>query len=167
MHWLPAAGAQALTDNIILLGQDGWADGRLGNYQDSNIVVNDSRLIVDLFQAKILGKSQLLQKMQQLADADATQLKSDLITALSNNPQNIIVLTHVPPFKEACMHLGKISDDNWLPFFSSKVTGDVLMQIAQENPKVEFLVLCGHTHTEALYQPLDNLTIEAGRAEYY
>jgi len=43
------------------------------------------------------------------------------------------------------MHKNKISTDDWLPYFSSKIMGDVLMQVAQENPQVEFLVLCGHT----------------------
>jgi predicted MPP superfamily phosphohydrolase len=66
LFWLPASGMQLLENNTILLGQDGWADGRLGDYQNSRISLNDSRMIADLFQEKILGKSQLLEKMQQL-----------------------------------------------------------------------------------------------------
>ncbi|HYF98304.1 MAG TPA: hypothetical protein VD770_04915 [Coxiellaceae bacterium] len=61
---------------------------------------------------------------------------------------------------------GKISDDDWLPYFSSKATGDVLMQIAQENSSIKFLVLGGHTHGEANYQALANLNIRIGSAEY-
>ncbi len=60
----------------------------------------------------------------------------------------------MPPFKEACLHKGEISGDDWLPYFSSKVIGDVLTEVAQENPSVEFLVLCGHTHSEAEFQPI-------------
>ena len=67
--------------------------------------------------------------MQQLADADAMKLQNDLEQAISQNPKKIIVLTHVPPFKEACLHEGKMSDDDWLPYFSSKVMGDVLTAI--------------------------------------
>lgn len=167
LFWLPASGIQQLNKMTILLGQDGWADGRLGDYQNSNVSLNDSRLIADLFQEKILGKFQLLAKMQQLADLDAMQLKMNLEQAISLNPKKIIVLTHVPPFKEACMHMGQVSDDNWLPYFSSKVTGDVLITMAQENPTIEFLVLCGHTHSEANYQPIKNLIVKAGKAEYY
>lgn len=167
LFWLPASDIQWLDENTILLGQDGWADGRLGDYQNSRVSLNDSRMIADLFQAKVLGKSQLLEKMQQLADVDAIQLKENLLESVNQNPKKIIVLMHVPPFKESCMHEGKISDDNWLPFFSSKTMGDVLMPIAKENPSIKFLVLCGHTHSESFYQPLENLTIEAGKSEYY
>jgi len=165
LHWLPASGMQKLDNNIILLGQDGWADGRLGDYANSRISINDNRMIADLFQEKIIGKFQLLDKMQQLADADAMKLQNDLKQAVSQQPRKIIVLTHVPPFKEACLHEGKVSDDDWLPYFSSKATGDVLTTVAQQNPEIEFLVLCGHTHSEAnVYY--GNLAIEVGKAEY-
>ena len=166
LYWLPASGIQELLGKTILVGQDGWADGRFGDYQSSRVAINDSRMIADLFQAKMLGKFLLLEKMQELADTDAMQLKRDLYEAVSKNPNKVIVLTHVPPFKEACMHMGKISDDDWLPYFSCKVIGDVLMEVANENPSIDFLVLCGHTHSESNYQPLSNLTVRAGKAEY-
>lgn len=166
MFWLPASGMQVLAGNTILVGQDGWADGRLGDYQNSRVAINDSRMITDLFQAKILGKFQLLEKMQVLADADAMQLQNDLQLAVNRDPKKIIVLTHVPPFKESCMHMGKISDDNWLPYFSSKIIGDVLLEVANKYPLIDFLVLCGHTHSEANYQVLPNLLVKAGKAEY-
>lgn len=167
LFWLPASGVQQLNNNTILLGQDGWTDGRLGDYQNSRVSINDSRMIADLFQEKILGKFQLLKKMQQLADEDAMRLQDDLIQVISQHPKKVIVLTHVPPFKEASLYEGKISGDEWLPYFSSKIMGDVLMKVAQENSTVEFLVLCGHTHGEAKYQPIDNLIVKVGGAEYY
>lgn len=165
LFWLPAAGMQKLDNNTFLIGQDGWADGRLGDYQNSRVVLNDSRMIADLFQEKILGKYQLLEKMQQLADADAMKLQNDLEQAISQNLKKIIVLTHVPPFKEACLHKGNVSGDDWLPYFSSKVIGDVLTTVAQQNPQIEFLVLCGHTHSAANFC-YGNLAIEVGKAEY-
>ncbi|QDP73679.1 metallophosphoesterase [Legionella israelensis] len=167
LFWLPASGLQQLPNNTILLGQDGWADGRLGNYQKSPVSLKGSRMIADLFQAKMVGRQQLLQKMQELADLDANALKNDLAQAVEQQPQKIIVLTHVPPFKEACQHMGQVSDDNYLPYFSSKAIGDVLMPFAIDNPLIDFLVLCGHTHSYAGYQPRANLIVKAGKAEYY
>lgn len=167
LFWLPASGLQQLPNNTILLGQDGWADGRLGDYQNSSVSLNDSRMIADLFQEKMLGRQQLLQKMQELADLDASALKQDLDQAIMQQPQKIIVLTHVPPFKEASKHMGQVSDDNYLPYFSSKAIGDVLMLVAQDNSTIDFLVLCGHTHSDAEYQPRANLVVNAGKAEYY
>lgn len=167
LYWLPTSGFQKINDKVIILGQDGWADGRFGDYQNSNVILNDSRMIEELFHANVLGRFQLLEKMQELADADAASLRIDLVNALSQAPQKIIVLTHVPPYQEACKYEGKISDKNWLPYFSSKVMGDLLTQTAMATPAVDFLVLCGHTHGEAYYQPLSNLTVKAGLAEYY
>ncbi len=167
LYWLPASGLQHIENNTILLGQDGWADGRLGNYQDSHVRLNDSRMIADLFQEKLLGRQQLLQKMQELADYDALALRNDLNEAVVQRPQKIIVLTHIPPFKEACRHMGQISDEYYLPYFSSKVMGEVLLTFAQNNPEIEFEVLCGHTHSVAFYHPNSNLTVKAGSAEYY
>lgn len=105
--------------------------------------------------------------MQELADADAFNMVNDLVKAIRQHPKTIIILTHVPPFKESCQHEGKISDDNWLPYFSSKIMGDVLLPAAEENPSINFQVYCGHTHSESSYHPLHNLTIKAGKAEYY
>jgi predicted MPP superfamily phosphohydrolase len=166
LFWLPASGIQVLNNDTILLGQDGWADGRLGDYQNSRVSLNDSRMILDLFQAKILGKFQLLDKMRQLADTDAKKMENDLAQAVKKNPKKIIILTHVPPFAEACMHEGVMSDQNWLPYFSSEVMGDVLNQAATINPSIEFLVLCGHTHSKAEYKPLGNLMVKAGSSKY-
>jgi len=166
LFWLPVSGIQVLVDKVILLGQDGWADGRIGDYQNSRVAINDSWMIADLFQAKIIGKFSLLEKMQEFADADAMQLKKNLQQAVSKAPKKIIVLTHVPPFKESCMHMGKISDDGWLPYFSSKVMGDVLTEFSQSYPKINFLILCGHTHSQAEYQPFNNMIVKVGAAEY-
>jgi hypothetical protein len=105
--------------------------------------------------------------MQTLADTDAEQLCIDLQKAVSMQPKNIIVMTHVPPFKECSLYEGKISNDDFLPYFASKATGDVLVQIAQNNPVIEFLVLAGHTHHWADYQALINLHVKVGKAEYY
>jgi len=167
LNWLPESGPVLLEKDILLLGEDGWADGRYGDYANSPVVLNDSGMIADLFRESTKGKYKLLEKMQQLADDDAKKLYADLTDAIKKHqPKNIIVLTHVPPFKEASMYEGKMSGDDFLPFFSSKATGDVLLKIAKENIDRDFLVLCGHTHHEAHYQASDNLTVRVGGAEY-
>ncbi|MBF13339.1 MAG: hypothetical protein CMF46_03130 [Legionellales bacterium] len=105
--------------------------------------------------------------MQKLADNDAERLEKNLqLAAQEHLTKKIIVLVHVPPFRESCMHEGEISNDDYLPFFASKITGDVLLGAAKANPKIEFLVLCCHTHSSSFYKPLDNLTVKAGSVEY-
>lgn len=167
LFWLSSSGPQFLNPDTMIVGVDGWADGRLGDYVNSRVILNDSHMIAELLQARITGKFALLEKMQQLADADALRLQKNLSLALKQQPKKIIILTHVPPFKETCMHEGKISEEDWLPFFGSKIMGDTLIKGAAEHPSIEFLVFCGHTHSRAYFQPLANLTVEAGKAEYY
>ncbi|HJK86162.1 MAG TPA: metallophosphoesterase [Candidatus Megaira endosymbiont of Nemacystus decipiens] len=167
VNWLPETGLVKLNKDTLLLGEDCWADGRYGNYADSRVMLNDSRMIQELREGNIIGKYQLLDAMQKLADNDAKRLENNLHLAIQEHlPKKIIVLVHVPPFKESCMHEGEISNDDYLPFFASKITGDVLLGAAKANPKIEFLVLCGHTHSSSYYKPLDNLTVKAGSVVY-
>ena len=130
-------------------------------------MLNDSRMIQELREGNIIGKYQLLDVMQKLADTDAARLKENLQLAVQQQlPKKIIVLVHMPPFRENCMHEGKISNDDYLPFFASKITGDVLLEAAKAHPGIDFLVLCGHAHSSSYYKPLDNLTVKAGSVEY-
>jgi hypothetical protein len=76
------------------------------------------------------------------------------------------VLTHVPPFREACWYEGRISDDNWLPYFTCKAMGDVLTRVMRERPQKRMTVLCGHTHGAGEADILPNLHVRTGGAEY-
>jgi hypothetical protein len=64
------------------------------------------------------------------------------------------------------MREGKISSDDYLLFFSSKVTGEILMHAAESYPEIEFLALCGHTHSKGFFKPYPNLIVKAGASEY-
>ncbi len=168
LRWLSASGAQKLSEDVLLVGTDGFADGRYGNYEKSAVSLNDSRLIADFFQSKLLSRSHLLSKMQQFADEDARQLARDLKSGIGrHNPKTVLVLTHVPPFSEVCLYEGKQTDDDYLPYFASKAIGDVLLAAAQNYPSIDFKVLCGHTHHYAKANVLVNLSVTVGTAEYY
>ncbi len=168
LKWLSVSGVQKLSEDVLLVGTDGFADGRYGDYENSPVSLNDSRLIADFFQAKLLSRSHLLTKMQQYADEDARQLLRDIEMGIEkHSPKKMMVLTHVPPFPELCLYEGKQSDDNYLPYFASKAIGDVLLTVAQNYPFIEFVTLCGHTHHYAERQMLENLRVTVGAAEYY
>jgi hypothetical protein len=76
------------------------------------------------------------------------------------------VATHVPPFKEACWHEGRISNDDWLPRFTCKAVGDLLREAALQRPDRRIDVLCGHTHGAGVAEILPNLIVRTGGAEY-
>jgi predicted phosphohydrolase len=165
--WLGKPEIVTLNNYTALVGHDGWADARYGDFDHSPVNLNDSRLITELFQALLLNKSALRNEMQQLADADAETLARTLNEVINSTCKKVIIATHVPPFPECCWHKDQISDKNWLPYFASKATGDVIADIAQKHPGYKFLVLCGHTHTRSATKIFSNLEVRAGAAEYY
>ena len=180
-------------DGICIVGVDGWGDGGYGDYLESHVHLNDDNYIHDLYQAgvntcpikieerkKAIGpirwgndcaeiicqRESRMEERRRLASEDAQTLEDNLLNAIKHKPKKIVILTHVPPFAESSFHRGEMSDDNYLPYYACKATGDVIMRIATEHPGIDFLCLCGHTHGKSLYQPLPNLTVKSGGAEY-
>lgn len=152
----------ALTKDTALIGHSGWADGKFGNYHNSEVMLNDYTLIDEFIG---LNKNQRLKKLNELGNEAATKIKKQLISAFKNY-NKVLCLTHVPPFREACWHEGKISDDNYLPHFSCKVVGEAIKKIMKSRPDCCLEVLCGHTHSSGSTQILDNLSVITGKASY-
>lgn len=151
-----------LTKDVALVGHSSWADGRLGDYDKSQVKLNDYILIEEFMG---LTKVQRLQKLKELGDNAASQLKDDIETAFKHY-KRLLCLTHVPPFRESCWHEGKISDDNYLPHFACKAVGDVIRPIMESRPDSHLTVLCGHTHSSGRTKILENLEVITGGAEY-
>jgi len=160
--WLNTAGVVELTPSVGLVGHDGWADGRLGAYETSTVMLNDYLLIREFTG---LDSRERLQVLQALADQAAAAIEKSLPAALRRYPQ-VVLLTHVPPFRESCVYQGRISDDEWLPHFSSQAMGDAIRRIMHAHPDRKLTVLCGHTHGAGECRPLENVTVLTGGAEY-
>ena len=166
--YLSQAGVVELTPRTALVGHDGWGDGRLGNLDGSEEILNDFLLIDELRcwrDMHTLDKPALRRALAALGDEAAAYLKSVLIPAAEKHPR-VIVATHVPPFREAAWYAGQPSNDHFLPFFSCKAVGDVLLEAARAHPVCQILVLCGHTHSGGEVQVLANLQVLTGPAEY-
>ncbi len=165
--YLSQAGVVELTPSTALVGHDGWADGRLGDLDGSDVILNDFLLIDELkhWRDHTLDKPALRQALQALGDEAAGYLKSVLAPAARQYPK-VIVATHIPPFREAARYQGRPSADDYLPFFSCKAVGDVLVEAARSHPECQILVLCGHTHGGGEIQVAENLRVVTGPAEY-
>ncbi len=184
-----------VTDKKVgFVGVDGWYDGKYSDFYKSDLYMTDFSCIGEIhdanmrfihekwmaghFQPMFAGNlamsyhmehglsSVLKQKFQETAEQYAVLLRKHFDTILKEEPETIVVATHVPPFIENSINKGKVSDDQWLPFFSSKSIGDVLLKYAEKNPGIQFLVLCGHSHGDGEYKPLDNLICLTTDAEY-
>lgn len=162
LRWLPASGVVPLTPNTALVGHDGWADGRIGDYDASPLVLNDYRLIEDFAG---LDRRERRVKLEELGDEAADHLRRVVPQALGEF-KRVIVLTHVPPFREACRHPGRFAWDDWLPHFTCRAMGDVLVQAADQFPDREITVLCGHVHSASDVSIRPNLRAVTGAAEY-
>ena len=162
LHWLNEAGVVALSAETGLIGHDGWADGRFGNYVGSDVILNDYWLIEELAH---LNPGARLEQLHALGDAAAEHFRCVLPEAIARF-RNVIAVTHVPPFREACWHRGRISGDDWLPHFACKAVGDALLETMSAHPDRELLVLCGHTHSSGEVRILPNLRVQTGGAEY-
>jgi 3',5'-cyclic AMP phosphodiesterase CpdA len=162
LRWLPASGPIEVSPTTGLLGHDGWADGRLGDYAHSPVLLNDYRLIDDFIGLDPAGRLILLNR---LGDEAAAYFRRELPAAMARWKQ-LIVITHVPPFAEAAWYMGRRSNDDWLPHFSCKVVGDALREAALSHPGCDLRVLCGHTHSAGEVALLPNLRVTTGGAQY-
>lgn len=160
--WLNTVDYVSLSTDTVLVGHDSWADGRFGDFYLSPVELNDFYLIDEL---KTRNKTVRINAIQELANDAVEHFRRVLPLAVKDH-KRIIVLTHVPPFREATWHEGQISGEDWLPFFSCKVVGDVLKDFMEQHPKIEMIVLCGHTHSSGQCEILPNLKVVTGKAEY-
>lgn len=158
--WLTSEGVVKLTDEVGLTGHDGWYDARIGN--PYGLKMSDFRAIQD-FNRKTV--EDIIQLSRHEADKAASEAEVHLNKALDLFPKAIFA-THYPPFEGACWHEGKMSGNEWLPWFTSKAMGDMLLKVAQARPEKQIMVLCGHTHSSGVYVAAPNLKVLTGQAVY-
>jgi 3',5'-cyclic AMP phosphodiesterase CpdA len=151
-----------LSAETALVGHDGWADGRFGDFFESRVVLNDYLLIRDL---KIRSKPALFKALNALGDEAARALESRAAVALRLR-SHVLVATHVPPFREAAWHEGNISSDQYLPHFASRAAGERLATLMRSHSDRKMTVVCGHTHSGGTVQIASNLLVHTGGSEY-
>ena len=162
LHWLPRDGVVPLSDTTCLIGHDGWSDARIGDWTRSKVVLNDYRLIAEL---QGLNKKALGRKLNALGDEGADYFRQVLPQALDRF-ENVLMLIHPPPFREACWHQGNISNDDYLPHFTCKAIGEVARELMVASPDRRLTILCGHTHGGGTALILPNLLVKTGAADY-
>lgn len=162
LHWLTMRGLIELAPDVGLMGHDGWADGRAGDYDSSDVLLNDYVAIRDFVG---LDKCRRLKLLNRLGDESAAYIDRWLPKALDRYA-HVVLVTHVPPFREACWHEGGISDSDWLPHFVCQAAGETMMKIMAQYPDRKLTVLCGHSHGQGSVQMRDNLLVLTGGAEY-
>ena len=170
--YLPQVGPVQLSEKVSLVGHDGWGDCRIGDHESFEILtdyfaIQDLRKTVnhEALQAGEFERENLRKKLGKLGDEAAEKLRPHLINATKKG-ESVLVLTHVPPFRESCWHNGSISEETWLPGFTCKAVGDLLTSVAQNHPDTSYTVLCGHTHGFGSTRILPNMKVNTGFGDY-
>jgi predicted phosphohydrolase len=156
--YLPAAEPIQLTERVAMIGIDGWGDARCGDLT-ATVKLSDWDLIEDFRKTKT-DRAARNEVLQRLGANEARALR-DRLERVPATPE-LLVLTHVPPFPDACVYDGKPSEPAWLPWFTCIATGDVLADHARRHPETQITVLCGHSHGLGSCRPEPNLEVRTG-----
>jgi Icc protein len=160
--YLGATGPQPLSDGWVLVGQDGWGDACDGDPAGSIVRLNDFQQIVDF---QDLSSTARIGKLQELGRQAAERLELQLQDGVQLGDA-LLVITHVPPVRSACLYRGEPADDHWAPFFVGHQVGELLRRFAWEYPEHRIVVLCGHSHHVARCRLESNLWVLTGGADY-
>jgi len=163
LKWLSDMDVVSLNDSSALIGHEGWGDARFGNFHINGPVPRDFILIEDLVRLK---PEEYVEKLNRLGDISAEHIGRVLRQAVKDF-EKIFLITHWPPFQEACVDKDlRICDEQKLTFDTCKVVGDVIKKIMQENLENQLTVLCGHTHQKHEIQVLANLKVQVKDSGY-
>lgn len=146
-----------LAGGIYLCGSGGWGDATAGCADATRMELNDEHLIAEL------RSGNLTARLRELGKESAKHLQTQL-AAVPEDASCVIVLTHVPPWPEATWHEGRRSDAMALPRFCWQAGGDVISSAAAKMPGTRFIVLCGHTHSDGLWEMGNVICHTAGSA---
>jgi|SRR5690606_762181 len=162
MHWLN--DGWHMHDGAVVIGVGGWYDAFYGN-KKSPIELADFVEIDDLRRVAYKNHDALLDEIRKKA-SDESDTLAKMMKVACEESDTIIVCTHVSPYRESSWHMGKPSDDDWVPWFASKSTGTVLDIYAKRYPQKKFIVLTGHSHSPGIFEKYDNLIVFTGKAKY-
>lgn len=175
LKYMPMVSNVLLEKGTYLVGHDGWYDAQNGNPYGNDILMTDWIKISDFNAAlrsanggRLLNKDAIMDLSRKLTQQAVNHVANG-IKSIVKDSRHIIVMTHVPPFKESFNgvenHRG-IPVTQVLPWYTSKLMGDTLMAAAKAYPNVKFTVLSGHSHSHYDNDLLNNLTVKVGKAVY-
>ena len=163
-----------LTDTTCVIGADGWYDMLHGDWRTSDYVLNDWFRISEFYMSNVepgerhLGVDikHIINVSRKHARECAQHILGNIQKAVAKGYSNVIILTHVPPFASLHLFEGRHATKDALPYYTSKIMGDMLIDVAEKYPNVKLTCLSGHTHCAAREVIRDNLTCIVGGAEY-
>lgn len=162
--WLDNVEPIYLTDKTALIGSSLWNDGRAGNFETSNVWLSDYQVIEELKSSPYYTRD--LQKLlKYYAEIYTDHLIDNLELAIKNR-DDIIMVTHVPAFREASFYDGKVQNDNWAPHFVCKIAGDKIREVMDKHPDKQLTIYSSHTHGAGEKRISDNIYVVNSESKY-
>lgn len=167
LNWITKSGIVKLTERTCLIGGENWWDGGFGEINKQGLIhelimLQDYRDIEDLS----VGKDKRLKRVQEITDKFMKHFK-ELLPKAFEQFDEVILMTHVPPFKESCSYEASPLPEEWLFHFCCRTMGEYLLDTMKENKKKQLMVLSGHVHEQSFFKPLGNLTSIVASASYF
>lgn len=159
--YLTESSPITIANNIALIGHDGWYDGgdRNSEILTSFVFLWDWLFIEDF--RKQPSNQHRMELIRKLANIAADEVSNSLKQALQNH-STVYLLTHFPPWPEKHYKFGKIANDFWMPYNSSKIMAQTITNIMNNNPDKHLVVLSGHTHKQRIEQITNNIELRVG-----
>jgi len=168
LNWMTDRDFIMLDETTALVGHDGFYDGQAGQ---AGLTFSLPDFFLpggnrDLIQALELGSRHLFRLLERLGRESAAFLRTQIQGAIRYGARRVLVITHVPPFRQASYFRGRPSEPHAVPFYVNQILGEELLELAGKFPNVKIEVYAGHTHCERVYEAADNLVVHVGRARY-
>jgi 3',5'-cyclic-AMP phosphodiesterase len=153
LHWLTDHDIIEISEDVAIIGDDGWYDARLGNpiyiaYNFDWIMVSEFRQLKTFEDKFMYG--------QRLADESTKRIKAKLLKALEKY-KTVYILTHMPPWAEASRGVGSEIGEFWLPYNINSGLGKMIEEVMLEHDNKNVNVLAGHTHVPAIVHVQHNI----------
>lgn len=160
LKYLEKLPAQTLTEEIGVVGVDGWYDAGFCEPLTSLVFAGDWFSIEDF--RNLSSQTAKMELMRDLANTAAFKLGEKIIQAYKNHT-TVYILTHIPPFPNSSHLFGSWGAKFWDPYNSSKIMSDILYRLSEEYPQHKMIVLSGHTHVKRREIIKPNLELRVGK----
>jgi calcineurin-like phosphoesterase family protein len=161
LHWLTQCDPIMLSEDVCVIGTEGWYDALRCDPKYLKFTF-DWLLTPDFWN---YNWNDTLKQFRELSAASAENIRKS-ISKCPGDTKEIFILTHFPPWPEADRAHGTKMEKFWTPYNTNYILGETIKEIAKENKKKRFTVLCGHTHSECTIRVRKNVECRVGMAKY-
>lgn len=161
LYWMTNSGIISLTEDIALIGTEGWYDAHHGDSGWIKFTV-DRLLTIDF---KSTSFDEQLKTFRQMAQNSANMIEKLLEKALEQH-KIVYILTHFPPWKEATRDEGTLMENFWLPYNTNIILGKKIEKVMEGRNKKKVIVLSGHTHQQTSITVQRNIECRVANSSY-